>query len=140
MDAPVVEYWPEFAAGGKETIPVSLPAVAPSRPGVDRRRDDRRGSVRVGPGRRRARRARSRTGNRERKHGYHATTYGWLVGEVIRRVTGKSVGTYFRDEIATPLGLDFWIGLPESEEARVATLEGWVGDLIENAETRSQAT
>ena len=46
------------------------------------------------------------------QHGYHATTYGWLVGEVVRRVSGKSVGTYFRDEIATPLGLDFWIGLP----------------------------
>ena len=53
------------------------------------------------------------------QHGYHATTYGWLVGEVVRRITGKSVGTYFRDEIAEPLGLDFWIGLPESEEARV---------------------
>ena len=47
------------------------------------------------------------------QHGYHATTYGWLVGEVIRRITGKSVGTYFRDEVAVPLGLDFWIGLPE---------------------------
>ena len=56
------------------------------------------------------------------QHGYHATTYGWLVGEVVRRVTGKSVGTYFRDEIAEPLGLDFWIGLPEEEESRVATL------------------
>ena len=40
------------------------------------------------------------------QHGYHATTYGWLVGEVVRRVAGRSVGTYFHDEIATPLGLD----------------------------------
>ncbi len=62
------------------------------------------------------------------RHGYHATTYGWLVGEVIRRVTGKSVGTYFHDEIAAPLGLDFWIGLPESEEARVAPLVGGLVD------------
>ena len=62
------------------------------------------------------------------QHGYHATTYGWLVGEVIRRVTGKSVGTYFHDEIATPLGLDFWIGLPESEEPRVAPLVGGLAD------------
>jgi CubicO group peptidase (beta-lactamase class C family) len=57
-----------------------------------------------------------------KKHGYHATTYGWLVGEVIRRVTGTSVGTFFRSEIAEPLGLDFWIGLPEAEEPRVVPL------------------
>ncbi len=45
-------------------------------------------------------------------HGYHATTYGWLVGEVVRRVTGMSIGTYLRTEIAGPLGADFFIGLP----------------------------
>ena len=53
-------------------------------------------------------------------HGYHAVTYGWLVGEVVRRITGKSLGTFFADEVAGPLGLDFWIGLPESEEGRVS--------------------
>src|SRR5204862_323569 len=52
--------------------------------------------------------------------GYHGVTYGWLVGEVIRRVSGKSVGAYFRDEIGDPLGLDFFIGLPASEDARCA--------------------
>src|SRR5918994_227709 len=41
-------------------------------------------------------------------HGYHALTYGWLVGEVIRRVTGRSIGTFFAEEIAGPLGLDLW--------------------------------
>jgi CubicO group peptidase (beta-lactamase class C family) len=51
---------------------------------------------------------------------YHAITYGYLVGEVIRRVTGKSVGTLFREEIAVPLGLDLWIGLPANEEPRIA--------------------
>jgi CubicO group peptidase (beta-lactamase class C family) len=56
-------------------------------------------------------------------HGYHALTYGWLAGEVVRRVDGRTLGTYFADEIAGPLGLEFWIGLPESEEARVSTLE-----------------
>ena len=45
-------------------------------------------------------------------HGYHATTYGWLVGEVVRRVTGVSIGTYLRNEIAGPLDADFFIGLP----------------------------
>ena len=56
------------------------------------------------------------------RNGYHALTYGWLVGEVVRRVSGKSLGTFFRDEIAQPLGLDFWIGLPEDKEARVAPM------------------
>jgi CubicO group peptidase (beta-lactamase class C family) len=54
--------------------------------------------------------------------GYHGMTQGYLVGEVIRRVTGKSIGTVFREEIATPLGADFWIGLPASEDSRVAEL------------------
>ena len=52
--------------------------------------------------------------------GYHMRTYGWLTGELIRRVTGTTVGAFFRAEIGDPLGLDWWIGLPESEEPRVA--------------------
>ena len=58
-------------------------------------------------------------------HGYHATTYGWLVGEVVRRITGKSLGTFFHDEIAVPLDLEFWIGLPDEQQARVAPLIQW---------------
>jgi CubicO group peptidase (beta-lactamase class C family) len=54
--------------------------------------------------------------------GYHAVTYGWLVGEVIRRVSGKSIGQFFADEVAGPLGLDFWIGLPEVHNDRVVPL------------------
>ena len=56
-------------------------------------------------------------------HGYHALTFGWLTGEVVRRVDGRSIGRYFAEEIALPLGLEFWIGLPESEESRVSTIE-----------------
>ncbi|HWL42222.1 MAG TPA: serine hydrolase domain-containing protein [Ilumatobacter sp.] len=56
-------------------------------------------------------------------HGYHALTYGWLAGEVVRRVDGRTLGRFFADEIAGPLGLEFWIGLPEQEEPRVTTLE-----------------
>ena len=56
------------------------------------------------------------------QHGYHATTFGWLVGEVIRRVADRSVGAYLHDEVATPLGLDLWIGLPEEQESRVGRL------------------
>lgn len=55
--------------------------------------------------------------------GYHALTQGYLVGEVIRRIAGVSVGTLFRREIAEPLGADFHIGLPASEDARVAELQ-----------------
>ena len=54
-------------------------------------------------------------------HGYHVGTYGWLAGEVIRRITGKTAGELLRDEIAGPLGADVHIGLPASEHARVAT-------------------
>ncbi len=54
--------------------------------------------------------------------GYHARTFGFLVGEVVRRVSGRSLGTYLREEIAGPLGLDFWIGLPASEHHRAARI------------------
>jgi CubicO group peptidase (beta-lactamase class C family) len=54
--------------------------------------------------------------------GYHAITQGYLVGEVVRRITGRSLGTFFREEIAEPLGADFHIGLPASEDHRVAEL------------------
>ena len=56
------------------------------------------------------------------RNGYHALTFGWLVGEVVRRVSGKSLGTFFKDEVADPLGLDFWIGLPEDKESQVAPM------------------
>jgi len=52
--------------------------------------------------------------------GYHMMTTGWLIGELIRRVSGKSLGEFFNDEIRDPYNLDYWIGLPESEHERVA--------------------
>ncbi len=55
-------------------------------------------------------------------HGYHPRTYGALTDESVRRLTGKTLGTYWREKIAEPLALDFWIGLPESEWPRVARL------------------
>src|SRR5437764_1290965 len=51
---------------------------------------------------------------------YQAFSYGWLVGELVRRITGDTLGTFFRREIAEPLGLDTWIGTPLSIQARVA--------------------
>lgn len=55
-------------------------------------------------------------------HGYHGRTWGWLVGEVIRRVSGRMPGPFFADEIASPLGLDFFIGLPATERDRVSRM------------------
>jgi CubicO group peptidase (beta-lactamase class C family) len=52
-------------------------------------------------------------------HGYHAQTYSWLTGELIRRITGRPAGAWIADEIARPVGADLWLGLPESEHARV---------------------
>jgi CubicO group peptidase (beta-lactamase class C family) len=54
--------------------------------------------------------------------GYHAITFGHLVGEIVRRITGKTLGTFFREEVAEPLGADFHIGLPEEHEPRVAEI------------------
>lgn len=121
VDAPVVDYWPEFGAAGKENIPVSylmshqaglawvdgtmtLDEVYSWEPVIVALQNQ---APHYEPG---------------SEHGYHATTYGWLVGEVIKRVAGKSVGTYLHDEIAAPLGLDMHIGLPASEEPRAARL------------------
>ena len=56
------------------------------------------------------------------KLGYHTLTYGYLLGEVLRRVTGITLGQFLHEEIAAPLGIDFFIGLPEEEERRVAEI------------------
>lgn len=121
LDAPVAKWWPEFAAAGKASI--TLRHVLTHRAGLAAVRakltleevlawhpvcaaiaaqapDPGQGAV----------------------HGYHARSYGWILGEVVRRATGRSLGRVFADEIAAPLGLEFWIGLPEAQEPRVATL------------------
>src|SRR5437588_5380020 len=56
------------------------------------------------------------------RNGYHVVTSAWTVGEMVRRSTGKRLGEFFRDELARPLGIDFWIGLPEDLEPRVAPM------------------
>ena len=55
-------------------------------------------------------------------HGYHARTFGFLIDELTRRITGQRIAQYWREKFAGPLGLDIWIGLPESEQHRVATI------------------
>jgi len=119
FDAPVVDYWPEFAAEGKADIPVRwlfshraglaaidkpltiedvyawdpvVAALATQKPNWE-------------PG---------------KAHGYHAATYGWLAGEVIKRVAGMSVGELVAERLSRPLDLDLWIGLPDALNPRVA--------------------
>jgi len=121
VDAPVGEYWPEFKAAGKADIPVRwLLCHKAGLPYVDATltlEEALAWEPMV-----RALEAQAPVWEPGTAHGYHATTYGWLVGEVVKRISGKSLGTFFRDEIAEPLGLELWIGLPDDQQHRVAPL------------------
>jgi len=118
----VATHWPEFAQNGKENVTVSqmmshqagLAAVDAPLSLED--------VLAVGPVVE-ALAAQTPLWEPGSGHGYHAVTYGWLAGELVRRVDGRRIGAYFAEEVAKPLGLDFWIGLPESEESRVSHLE-----------------
>ncbi|HEY1324482.1 MAG TPA: serine hydrolase domain-containing protein, partial [Streptosporangiaceae bacterium] len=119
LDAPVGKYWPEFACNGKEQITVrmllshqaGLPAVRQELPpGAFYDWALMTGALA----------AETPFWTPGLQHGYHGLTFGFLVGEVVRRVTGTTLGTFFRQEVAGPLGLDFQIGLPEADETRVA--------------------
>lgn len=120
-EAPVATYWPEFAEGGKESLPVKyllchqagLPAVANILP----RETQYDWAPLVN-----ALAAQAPWWEPGTKHGYHAVTFGHLNGELVRRVSGMSVGSYFRKEIAEPLGVDFHIGFGEEHDERVSPL------------------
>ena len=133
FDAPVARYWPEFAANGKADIKVShLMAHSAGLSGwretittTDLYDWDKVTTLLA---------AQAPLWEPGTKSGYHAITQGYLVGEVVRRITGKSLGTFFREEVAGPLDADFWIGLPASEDHRVADLippppGGAIGDM-----------
>ena len=121
VDAPASEYWPEFAQAGKDEIPVRwLLCHKAGLPFVDR--DLGLGECLAWEPPVKALAAMTPIWEPGTAHGYHAVTYGWLVGEVIRRVTGRSVGQFLADEVSGPLGLEFWIGLPDEQQSRVAPL------------------
>lgn len=120
FDAPVATYWPEFAINGKANITVGmvlahqagLPVFREPLPDagltdwplvISRLEKETPFWV---PG---------------TQSGYHAVTIGYLLGEILRRVTGKTIGQFLREELAGPLGADVWIGLPSALHARVAT-------------------
>lgn len=119
LDAPVTRYWPEYGAHGKDGTLVrhllahqaGLPALREPLP------DGAFYDWKLMAERLAGEQPFWTPGTR---HGYHALTFGFLVGEVVRRVSGRSLGTFFREEVAEPLGLDFWLGLPEEHDHRVA--------------------
>lgn len=121
FEARVSRYWPEFAANGKAEIKVShLMSHSAGLPDWHEpiTSDDLYDWEKVT--RLLADQAPDWVPGTE--PGYHSITFGYLVGEVVRRITQRSLGTVFRQEIAEPLGADFYIGLPASEDARVADL------------------
>jgi CubicO group peptidase (beta-lactamase class C family) len=119
LDAPLADCWPEFAAAGKETI--TLRHVLSHRAGMAAvRRDLPDGAALDWQTITAALAEQKPWWEPGRAHGYHVNTFGFLVGEVVRRVTGKTLGTMLREEIAGPLGADIHIGLPASEHDRVA--------------------
>lgn len=121
FDAPVVRYWPEFGAEGKRDMPVRwLFSHRAGLAAVDRplTLDDVLAWDPVVD----ALAAQRPLWEPNTTHGYHVGTYGWLAGEVIRRITGQSVGRFVAYRIAHPLGLQMWIGLPEAMESRVAPM------------------
>jgi CubicO group peptidase (beta-lactamase class C family) len=121
FDAPVARYWPEFAANGKDRVKVShLLSHAAGLSGwkepitTEDLYDWEKATALLA--------AQAPYWEPGTAPGYHALTQGYLVGEVVRRITGRSLGTFFREEVAEPLGADFHIGLPASEDPRVAEL------------------
>jgi CubicO group peptidase (beta-lactamase class C family) len=123
LDAPVATYWPEFAQSGKDAIPVRwLLCHKAGLPVIDKRLSLE--EILAWEPIIEALEVQEPQWEPGSAHGYHAVTFGYLLGELIRRVDGWSLGQFFAEEIAGPLDLDFWIGLPESEEPRVAPMVG----------------
>lgn len=127
LHAPVSEYWPEFAKNGKEQTTVQMmlnhESAIPAqreliRPGgfldwdyMIQRMEDEEAFWEPGT-----------------RNGYHMVNFGWTVGELVRRVSGKSLGTFFRDEVTGPLGADFWIGIPDDFDQPIAPIIPFVPD------------
>ena len=124
VDAPVSDYWPEYGCAGKEATTVRMlldhsagvPAVdADVQPGDMYDADIMAGYLAQ-------QRPWWQPGTR---NGYHLVTFGWTVGEIVRRVSGLTLGQFVAKEIAEPLDADFYLGLPEEHEDRVAPITVW---------------
>ena len=120
-DALVAAYWPEFAAHGKDRITVRQ--ALSHRAGLaaldaDLTMDDLAAWDPVVA----AIAAQAPSWEPGSAHGYHSRTFGWIVGELIRRVTGLMPGTYLAEQLARPLGLELYLGVPDAVDPRVASL------------------
>ena len=124
LDEPVATYWPEFAQNGKQNVLIrhvmshtgGLPGL--SRPATDKEFADWRLMAALLAAERPLWSAGSRLY-------YHSFTYGWMCSELVQRTDGRSIGRFFADEVAAPLGLELWIGLPNDLEHRVSTMHLW---------------
>ncbi|WP_426168586.1 serine hydrolase domain-containing protein [Sandarakinorhabdus sp. DWP1-3-1] len=143
FEKPVAHYWPEFAAAGKAEVTVAqLMSHSAGLSGFKETvsKDELYDWDRIT----RLLAAQEPYWAPGTAPGYHAITQGYLVGEVVRRITGRSLGTVFRTEIAEPLGADFHIGLPASEDHRVAELNpppkgGTIADVTDRPLTANMA-
>lgn len=121
LDDRVATYWPEFAQHGKGTVRIrhvvshgaGLPGVMEPLRDADWPDYERIEALLA---------AQPLASDPDAFHCYHALTIGWLVGALIRRIDGRTLGRFFADEVATPLGLDAWVGLPEAQEHRVGKM------------------
>src|SRR5690606_18944114 len=135
LDAPVARYWPEFAAAGKEGVTVrhllshqaGLPAIRVPLPG-EALYDWQAMCAALA--------AEAPWWQPGTAHGYAPITYGWLIGELLRRVDGRSPGRSIIARTAEPLGLDFHIGLDDCELPRVSDVTRGKGDLGDAAAQR----
>ncbi|MFN2475764.1 MAG: serine hydrolase domain-containing protein [Chthoniobacterales bacterium] len=118
LDRRVAEFWPEFAQTGKDEITLAqLLSHQAGLPALEHHVDVTDYTAVV-----RALEVQPPLWPPGSAHGYHARTFGFLLDELVRRLTGYTIGEYWREHFAEPLGLDIWIGLPEAENARVATI------------------
>ncbi len=127
LEAPVARYWPEFGAQGKEAVKVrEIVSHAARIPGLtvpvtwEEATDGKRMADLVA--------SQPLSSDPRAEATYHALTFGWICGEVLRRIDGREIGRFFAEEVAGPLGLEIRIGLPEDLQERVARVElapGW---------------
>ncbi len=118
LERRVTEFWPEFAENGKGKI--SLAQLLSHQAGLSAVDDLAEVTEYAAVVRALARQ--KPLWPPGRAHGYHARTFGFLIDELVRRIDGRTIATYWREIFAEPLALDIWIGLPTRENSRVATI------------------
>lgn len=127
IEAPVAQYWPEFAQNGKSEVTVrqvlthtaGVPLLPDYWPWISLDKPEAYRDLALITSKLEEAPLQWEAGT---DFAYHSTTYGWILGEIVRRITGKTLGAFLQDEVAQPLGLEMYIGTPETVHDRVATL------------------